>query len=233
MNFKLDRMVFIVVLIFAICLCLSACGGGGGSDGGNTTTPTDPNQSFSLSKLQSTTLGTIYSTQLTGSDTDGITYTGALSIANREQTMLGGLLVTPQDLIISLTDDEGFSITLTGTSYFDTSGDLISTVIQTTGLVCMPGFSDNMPTSVKIGDFGILSTLTCSDNTTQERNWRVEDAGNGKIRVISNGTVKDQLNEIVSLTDVTFTIDGSGNIVAFKTKTTQLAYDFTLTYQSI
>jgi len=69
------------IVVALSLLVITACGGGGG--GGSTTTPTDPNKSFSLSALQSTTLGTVYTTQLTGSDSDGITYSGTFSIANR------------------------------------------------------------------------------------------------------------------------------------------------------
>ena len=223
-------MIKRLIIILSIAI-VSACGGGGGG-GGETTTPTDPNQSFDLTKLQSTIVGTIYTSQLTGSDSNGVSYSGSVSAANRAQTMLGGVLVTPRDLLISLTGG-GSSFTVTGTSNIDANGNLISVVIQTTGLTCTPVTPDKLPNSVKIGDFGILSTMTCSDNTTQERNWRVEDAGNGKIRVISNGTIKDQFNTIVSVTDVTYTIDSSGNIVAFKTASTISASSYTLTYQSV
>ncbi len=224
-------MINRLVIVLSIAI-VTACGGGGGGGGGGTTTPTDPNQSFDLTKLQSTTAGTIYTSQLTGSDSNGVSYTGSVSAANRAQTMLGGVLVTPRDLLISLTGG-GSSITVTGTSNIDTSGNLISVVIQTTGVTCTPVTPDKLPGSVKIGDFGILSTMNCSDNTTQERNWRVEDAGNGKIRVISNVTTKDQFNTIVSVTEVTYTIDNSGNIVSFKTVSTISASGFTLTYQSV
>ena len=223
-------------LIFTLFILLTACGGGGGggvaSGGVDNTTPTDPDKSFSLSTLQSTTQGTVYTSQLTGSDSDGTSYTGSLSMANRAQTMLNGVLVTPKDLLISFTGG-GVSITITGTSSIDTSGNLISLVIQTTGVTCTPVSPDRMPASVKIGDFGFLSTLTCSDNTTEERNWRVEDAGNGNIRVISNGTIKDQFNTIISVTDVTYIINGDGNVVSFKTVSTLSASGFTLTYQSV
>lgn len=218
--------IYLIGLAFVL---IQGCGGGGG---GTTSTPTDPNQSFTLSRLQSTTPGTVYSSQLTGSDSNGVSYNGSVSMANRAQTMLNGVLVTPQDLIISLTGG-GNSVTVTGTSYADSNGNLISLVIQTTGLTCTPVTPDVIPETVKIGDFGILSALTCSDNTTQERSWRVEDAGNGNIRVISNGTVKNQFGTIVSVTDVTFTIDANGNLVSFKTVSTQSASGFTLTYQSV
>lgn len=217
-------------LVTGLCvLVLFSCGGGGSND--SATTPSDPNQTFSLSALQSTALGTVYTSRLAGSDSNGVSYTGSVSMANRPQTLLNGVLVTPQDSIINLTGG-GTSITVTGTSNIDTNGNLIIVVIQTTGVVCTPVSPDSMPSSVKIGDFGILSSMTCSDNTVQERNWRIEDAGNGLIDVVTNGTIKNQFNSIVSTTDVTFTIDDSGNIVSFKTVTTQSVSNFTLTYQS-
>ena len=218
------KNIFIVMFV----LLISACGGGGSPS----STPTDPNQTFSLAKLQSTTLGTVYSTQITGSDSNGTSYTGSISLANRAQEMLNGVLVTPRDLLISLSGG-GTSTVVTGTSYVDTSNNLIAVIIQTTGLVCTPVSPDNIPTTVKIGDFGILSTMTCDDNTTQARNWRAEDAGNGNIKIVSNATVKDQFNVIISVADVTFTLDSSGNIIAFKAVVTINASNFTLTYSSI
>lgn len=216
------------MIIVLSLLVLSACGGGGG---GNSTTPTDPNQIFSLTKLQSTALGTVYSAQLTGSDSNGVTYSGSVAQANRAQEMYSGVLTTPSDVIISLTGG-GSTITVTATGYIGSSGNTIAVVVQTTGLICTPVSPDSMPSSVKIGDFGILSTMNCDDNTTQSRNWRVEDAGNGNIKIISNATVKNQSNAIVSVTDVTFTINGNGDIISFKAVSTLTASNFTLTYQS-
>jgi len=208
-----------------VVVLISACGGGGG-------TSADPNQSFSLSKLQSTTLGTTYSAQLTGIDSRGNTYTGSLAQANRTQTMLNGVLVTPQDVIINLSGG-GTSVTVTGTSNLDSSGNLISSVNQTTGTTCAPVSPGKIPVTVKIGDFGILATEVCSNNTTEETNWRVEDAGNGNIRLVQNAIVKNSLNTITTSADVTFVIDGNGNIVSFKAVETILSSNFTLTYQSL
>jgi len=225
---KIRTPLYAFILFILSVFVLSGCGGGGGGSNSTSTTPTDPAQSFSLASLQSTTVGTVYSAQLTGSDSDGVSFSGSLSMANRTQIMLGGVLVTPSDMIFSLTGGGG-SVTVTGTSYVDTSGNLISLYLQTTGMTCTPVSPDSMPLSVKIGDFGILSTFTCSDNTTQERSWRVEDAGNGNIRIISNGTSKDRFNTITDVTDVIFTIDGGGNIIAFKTVTTLFPSNYTLT----
>ena len=62
--------------------------------------------------------------------------------------------------------------------------------MQTTGVTCAPASPYRLPDSVTIGDLGILSTLSCSDGTTQETNWRVENAGNGRALIITNATVK-------------------------------------------
>jgi len=219
------------IFIVTIVLLMSACGGGGG-DSSPASTPTNTTQTFSLAKLQSTTLGAVYSTQLSGSDSDGTNYTGSISLANRAQEMLNGVLVTPRDLLLNLSGG-GTSTVVTATSYVDTSNNIISLVIQTTGVVCTPASPNNIPSTVKIGDFGILSTLVCDDNTTQESNWRIEDAGNGNIFATTNATAKDQFNTITSVAEVSYTLDGNGNIIAFKTVVTINASNFTLTYSSI
>lgn len=221
---------YLSVSMMVLCLLvLSACGGGGGEP---QTTPTSPNQTFDLSKVYSTTLGTVYSTQLTGSDTDGFSYSGTYAVANRAQTMLGGVLVTPRDIILSLTSG-GISQTVTATSYFDTSGYLISIGLQSEGRVCTPVSPDSAPTIVKIGDFGISSTIVCDDNTSTEENWRVEDGGNGSIRYISSSTEKDQFGSVLYITDITYVINSNGDILSFKTVSTEWASNYTLTYQSI
>lgn len=101
-------------LIFTLTLTACGGGGGGGSDSNSTSTPTEgASQTFSLSKLLTTTEGSVYSAQLTGSDSDGANFTGSISMANGSQETLDGVLVTPRDLIISLTPSTGSSITVT------------------------------------------------------------------------------------------------------------------------
>ena len=220
-------------LIFTLALIGTALISVGCSSGGDSAPPpTDPDTVFSLSGLQTAVVGTVYSTNLTGSDTNGTSFTGSLAMANRVEIMLNGVLVTPHDVIISLTGG-GNSITVTATSYTDINNFLNSVVVQTTGLVCTPVSPDTMPSSVKIGDFGILSTMVCDDNTTQERSWRVVDGGNGTANIVSSSIIKDQLNVITTVVDVTFTINVGGDILAFKTVSQLTASNYTLTYQSI
>jgi hypothetical protein len=196
----------IVIGIFV--LVLSSCDG-------PASTPTDPNQSFSLPRLQSTSPGKVYNSKLTGRDSNGVRFTGSSFTAIRPQTMLDGVSVIPQDFIISFSGGKT-SMTFTGTRYVDLNGNLISVVSQTTGQTCTPEAPDDIPATVKIGDFGILPALECSNNTTHERNWRVEDAGNGNIYFISNATTKNQFNTIVLVTDVISKINGNGEILSFK-----------------
>ncbi len=86
---------------------------------------------------------------------------------------------------------------------------------------------------LKVGDFGILSTLVCDNNTTTERSWRVEGAGTGTIRIISSTANKDQFNSVIDFGDVESTIDSDGNIVSLKLVTTITASNYTLTMVSI
>lgn len=196
--------------ILAVTILIAACGGGGG--GGSdapATTPTDPDQEFSLSTIKSTALGTVYSTQLTGSDSDGGDWTGSLSIANRAQVMLDGVLVTPQELLVSLSF-EGTSAASGGTSYIDMSGFYLSSR-EPDGTICTPAFPYQLPDLVKIGDFGLEPTETCSDNTTSESNWRVEDAGNGYTNFITSVDGSDGSTGVQ-----TVKLNSAGNILAYK-----------------
>ena len=214
-------------LLLIITLALSACGGGSGGE-------SESSQSFSLSMFQSTTEGPIYNAQLTGSDSFESTYTGSISVANGSQVTLDGVLVTPRNVIISLLPTVGSSITVSSTSYTDAGGYTVSVEVQTEDISCIPATPYRLPDSVTIGDLDILSTLSCDGGITEEMNWRVEDAGNGRARIITSATVKNQLNEIVSTADVTYTVDNSGNIVKFKSVTTTFDEDsYTLTYESI
>ena len=173
-------------------------------------------------------MGTIFSSKLSGNDSNGVRFTGSFSLANREQTILDGEPVTPQEYIISFSGGKT-SMTYAGTSFIDTKGNLVSAVVQTTGQTCSPVSPYTMPKTVKIGDFAILPAMTCSDNTTQERTWRVEDGRNGNINFITNVAVKNQLNTIVSVADITSTIDGEGDIVSFKIVASEPARNYRIT----
>ena len=225
MNMRM--LVELTILFGVIVSLLTSC-----DSGGTKFIPTNPNQIFSLSKFNTTAIGPVYSTQVTASDSDGITYTGSLAKVNREQEMYSGVMTTPSDIRISLTGG-GISLTQIGTSYIDSDGNTIALVFEDTGETCTFVTPDSYPFFFKIADFGFLSDLLCDDGTVESTNWRVEDAGNGHVNFIASGPTRNQINVITDTTDLTFTINGSGDIVFFKTVTTDLTTGYMLTIQSV
>ncbi len=127
--------------------------------------------------------------------------------------MLGGVLVNVTEVIFSITGG-GASVTATGTSYRDTDGNLIATV-SGDGVTCIAVSPDRIPETGQIGDFGTLSPLVCDDNTTQRSNWRIEDAGNGRIALIINLTIRNQSNSIISIATQTNQLDVDGNTLSY------------------
>jgi hypothetical protein len=146
--------------------------------------------------------------------------------------MLGGILVTPRLTLLSITGG-GQTITVTSTTYTDTSGLFVGLVVQTTGLECTPVSPDKMPSSVKIGDFGVRSTLICNDDTTYEGNWRVEDAGNGEVDLVTSVTVKDQFNTILQIADGAYRLDGASQIAGYTSSVKILASGYGQSFETI
>ena len=216
-------MIRVIITLLAL-LFLASCEVNSGN------TPTDPNQTFTLPNYKPATPDASHTIRLTGRDSNGVNYTGSIFIASRAQTILNGESVIPKEFIINFSGGRT-SVTLAGTRYEDTNGNLKSYTIQTTGLTCAPVSPEIMPSTVKIGDFGILPTMECSDNTSQERNWRVEDARNGNINIISNVTAKNQSNTIVSVTDIIIKINASSNIVSCKIVSSQPAINYKITLE--
>jgi len=230
-------------LIVIGLLSLTACGGGGsgssnsgGGSNNNSSTPVVVTpKTFSLQKINSTTLGTVYTAQLSGSDSDGNKYTGTVSMANRAEQVLNGVMVTPRDLLLSITPVGGStpSITSLGTSYVETAtGNLIGLFVQsTTNVTCVSLSPYHMPASVKVGDFETSATLSCNDGTTQEGVWRAEDAGSGNVRVTLSATTKKS-SVVINTSDTSYTIDSAGTILSVKQVIALSASGFTLTLTS-
>jgi hypothetical protein len=218
-------------LIMLMLSTLIGCGGGGGGGDSSTNTPTDPNQVFSLAFFKDTTVGTLYTSNLTGSDSLNNSITGSVTFTNRVQELLGGIMVTPRDLIYSL-NIGGTPLTITSTSYIDNSGYNVRLEIQTTGVTCIPASPTAFPDTVQIGDAGILPTLTCDDNTTFEENWRVEDGYNGKINLVTSGVQKDQFNALLNTSEVKYIIDSSNAVVGFTATSTDLGTGYSYSVRS-
>ena len=205
-----NKLLKYLATIFVLCL-LSAC-----SSESNINIPTDTNISFQLSNLNSTSLGTVYSTELVGSEPNGTNVTGTYSIVNREKIMLNGVLITPHDINFRHQNMKGITGVGDLTNNIDSDGNLISETKQDSDWSCVPISPDRMPNSVKIGESGVLSTLLCRDDIKIERSWRIEDGFNGKVNVVSRRISKNDVNEIISTIDQTYSIFENGDIFSFK-----------------
>jgi len=175
--------------------------------------PSPPPEGFSLSTLKSTKFGTVYTTQLVGSDSDGGQWTGSLSIANRAQGTLDGVLVTPRDTLVRLTY-QGVSRPSGATSYIDMSGYTLG-LAQQDGTTCNPAFPYQLPDFVEIGDFGLQPIMTCSNGDSVVANWSAEDGGNGNMDFVSFVEIRPRFGGS-SFTTQTLTLDRLGNILAYK-----------------
>jgi hypothetical protein len=210
----------IIALALLLAIFLNGCGGGSSGDvGEDNSTTIDLSQTFSLAVFNPTASSTVFAANLTGEDVNGVKYSGRVSIANLAQTMLEGVLVTPREVYIELVGG-GIRDSTTTLSYIDTAGLLIafaspSSSPQPSGLICTPVSPDAFPEEVRVGDSGVLSTLTCNNNTTITREWSTGYRGPGRIHLQISSEAKSYLGETISSDDVVYMLDSSGTIIGF------------------
>jgi len=222
---KIELLLKSLTLAF-IALVLTACGASGYEG--------KINPEYSLSPLQATKTGPVYTANLSGSDSNDKIYTGTITLTNNTQEMRNGVLVTPRVSTIMVSDGT-VSSTEVNINYIDTNGNLISTQNQTTGEWCTAITPDRLPTSVKFGDYGALSTLNCDNGTTIDRRWRAEEAGNANVSIVTTFIHKSDANTITADTDITHTLNDQGTIIAYEkaTTTTQTDPNYTRIYTSL
>ncbi len=199
-----------ILAIQVIAIVVSACGGGGGGGGGTVVPPPPPPvQEFSMSALKSANSGTVYVAQLSGSDSLGGQWTGSLSITNRSQTMVDGVLATPQETLFSIIIS-GVEISAGAITYIDGSGYTLNTVLED-GSICTPAFLYQLPDNIKVGDSGMPPTETCTNNVVIESSWIAEGAGNGNINYVVTRSISAD-KEIVEF----WTLNVAGNFLAYR-----------------
>ncbi len=212
------------LLPIAALLILQACGGGG--DGGSfsnsslavgsSSVASSTAASYSLEKINSTAVGVAYTTALSGVDSNAVKYTASVSIENKAQSVVNGVLVTPREYRLSYASVEAsVSQENNQVDYRETtSANLVSMLVD--GVSCTSTSAYHMPATVKVGDAGIVSSLSCNNNDTQERNWQTEDAGSGNIRIIFTETTKNPVGTVVKIKYYSYVLDSRGNISALK-----------------
>lgn len=174
-------------LLYTLLLAIGLTGcGGGGSE-----TPTDPNATF---RLGGNPLHVMRGMQvdLTGKDSDGDAWEGAVRVRALSPTTFGGEPVTPFQGATTLTHrpSGGFAHGV-DTLYVNAAGHTVYS-ISDDGVECALEAPGDMPQTARIGEFGVIDAMTCSDGTRETGSWSLESAGNGRAVLVLSERTRDQ-----------------------------------------
>lgn len=208
-----------ICVIFTLSF-LAGCGGSSNSstnNNGGGSPPVVVPTTYNLEKLNSTNLGSVYYAELSGTDSNGGPLTGTISLVNRAEGTLNGLLVTPRDGFSSITlaGSDLPLLSALSTTYIETStGNIQSVYVETTDVYCVSESPQHMPSSVKVGDFGSMGVLICDNDTTINGTWSAENATNGNVRFVINTTAKGSFDEAINNTGTAYTLNPNGDILS-------------------
>jgi len=196
------------VLIFAVVLLISS-GCGSSSNTTNTT-------AYSLSQIASLTTGHSLSINVSGTDTQGNSYTGTFQQIVEGPTTLNGNSVTEQRTLLTLTEVNVGQVSVVELFYWNTNGTL-NEILFTSGITgtCTNNFA--YPSTVQIGESFAGASLSLSNGTTYTSNWTVSDGGNGNAELTLTGNTNTGLAE----QDV-WVITPAGTVVSYM----QTTYNF-------
>ena len=199
-----------VLIVFLVSL-IAACGGGGGGS-----TPTNPDTVFQVFPSAMFVPGTIKTTNYTGTDNNGGTYTGVLSEQTQTESVFLGQAAIPVLSQLQFTNTgTGASVTGISTTYFSTSVTdrrFLGTSDSTTTTVTAN--TTPIPQTVKIGDFGNIGTYTDNAGNVTTVTFRIDDGGNGNGKAVVIQTERDQFGALVSTETTESIIDPSGNTLS-------------------
>lgn len=206
------RYKFVIASI--VVVLLSACGSGGGSSTpAPVSAPTDTNLAFQLFPAGFFSNGYTETYQLSGSDTDGGTYTATLSTTTQAQTTFNGQPAIPVQSLVKITNTQaGVSVTGTGVGYYSTgsaSRMYLGFTDNTTSTTYAPVSSNVMPQSAKIGESGVVGTYSGGSETDQIT-WQLMNANNGLVNLVENNTTTIS-GILQSSEEYSFVIDPQGN----------------------
>ena len=201
---------YIVLSIFSASI-LGACGGGGG---GSTSTQSSTTTIYTLPQIeQIIPTGSTKTFNLSGSDNQGHTISGNLSIKNVGLVTVSGTNYLEFDQLLSLTTNLGASFTATTSIYADPTTKLpVYTYSPTTGLTFTVVTSTPLPATAQINDFGNLSSLSISDGGSETGTWQLKSNTSPYADLVESFVIKNSVGTITSTEDDTFTIDPSGTI---------------------
>ncbi|WP_331345525.1 hypothetical protein [Cellvibrio sp. UBA7661] len=209
--------------VFLIPLLLIGCGDGGDKKNDPPKDDGYTNTSFSLENVTSLTAGKVYATELMESDKTGF---ADLYIKNQQETVVNGVLVTPQYRHFVVKESRFGSSTMAAptwesTSYFDTATkNVISFQLSVTRsgmgprIICTSLSPYHLPNQVKLGDKDSMPGFSCDNNIAfSAGSWRTEKADKGNLNFIVRTQTLDPEANIIDET-TTYTIDPQGNILS-------------------
>ena len=203
-----------VALIGLVMLGVAGCGGGGG--GSTAPTPAQNTTVYPVTKYTSLTTGTTLGFNLSGTDSAGGAYTGAIQVNVVGPTTIDSKSVTERDSIITLTKTGvGVILSSTAKSYYNSDRTLYKTVYSN-GVTATPTTTFPLPTTLSVGNFAGQS-LSYSNGNSLTSTWQVVDGGNGNAAVIVNSITNLAPSEVDTLT-----ITASGDTPSI----TEIVYNF-------
>lgn len=201
-----------LILLVVAAIGLTACGGGGGS--GTTTTPTAVGTVVSLTPLKSVFLGTSAGTQysfpsLTGTDTQGRSWSGSFTVIADGATTFEGQNVTKRRSLVTLQLAGGTPVSGISTSYFLASDGSTYKSISSSGVTYTVTSQVPIPATANVGDFGAFVTGSGSDGTTIATTWELKPDYNGVSILAASSIIKT--GATVTATEVdSYYLDAAG-----------------------
>lgn len=194
-------------------ILLFGCGGGGGSSTPATPTPVGTTVSMATFKglyYGTATPGTQMSFTLSGSDSQGNSWTGSFAAVSDGPTTFESQNVTKSRTLVTL--QRGTSTPVTGISsrYFLTSNSTLYKSVSSLGVTSVPTTQTLMPNTIQVGDFDNFLNTTNSDGTTSTGTWRLDADFNGNSKFVLSGITRTG-GTVTGLEDDTFYLDSSGN----------------------
>jgi|GEM_PF-2815993 len=191
------RMKGMIALVGLMALVLTGCGGGGG---GESTPASNSNATtYNVSKYTSLTTGASLSYNLTGTDTAGATYTGAIRTTVVGPTTFNGSNVIEKDTLVILTKTGvGVVLSTTEKAYYNADGTL-SEIVFSDGVIATPTNAFVFPTTVQAGYDGVRG-LSYSNGFDLTSTYQVANGSNGNANVTVTTTTNSVLSEVDTLT---------------------------------
>lgn len=178
MNRSMVRSIF--GFLVAIVLGITGCGGGGGGESSVTTpTGTVVNLQSFRNVYVGTTAGAQFSFPLTGSDSQGNTWFGSLTMTADGPMVYDGQNVTRLRTLTTLGITGYTPISSVSTDYWLAADGSAYKSIYDSGVVYTPTSSFVFPTTAQVGDYGTFPEIIGNDGTSIQGTWALKAGTNG------------------------------------------------------